>query len=105
MIVFTFQTLWIVNIILLTVGPVILLMLVYFEHIIRVTSRIRSGYYRAANGDAHHEIFVARASAEIKYFLKGFWVWSKFWTALLLGVGFQVLLVVGYANLNPFVRV
>lgn len=103
MIVFTFQTLWIVNIVLLTVGPVILLMLVYFEHIIRVTSRIRSGYYRTANGDAHHESFVARASAEIKYFLKGFWVWSKFWTALLLGVGFQVLLVVGYANLNPFV--
>ncbi|KAG2050932.1 hypothetical protein BDR06DRAFT_1010872 [Suillus hirtellus] len=37
------------NIILLTVGPVIILMLVYFEHIIRVTSRIRSGYYHAAN--------------------------------------------------------
>ncbi|KAG2339609.1 hypothetical protein BDR05DRAFT_938905 [Suillus weaverae] len=103
MIVFTFQTLWIVNIILLTVGPVILLMLVYFEHIIRVTSRIRSGYYRAANGDVHRESFVARASAEIKYFLKSFWVWSKFWTALLLGVGFQMLLVVGYAKLNPFV--
>jgi hypothetical protein len=105
MIVFTFQTLWTVNIVLLTVGPVILLMSVYFEHIIRVTSRIRSGYYRTANGDAHHESFVARASAEIKYFLKGFWVWSKFWTALLLGVGFQMLLVVGYAKLNPFVSV
>jgi hypothetical protein len=103
MILFTFQTLWIVNIVLLTVGPVILLMLVYFEHIIRVTSRIRSGYYRAVNGDVHFENFMARAAADIKYFLKGFWVWSKFWTALLLGVGFQVLLVVGYAKLNPFV--
>ncbi|KAG1882430.1 hypothetical protein F4604DRAFT_425374 [Suillus subluteus] len=103
MIVFTFQTLWIVNIILLTVGPVILLMLVYFEHIIRVTSRIRSGYYRAANGDVHRESFVARASVEIKHFLKSFWVWSKFWIALLLGVGLQMLLVVGYAKLNPFV--
>jgi hypothetical protein len=103
MILFTFQTLWIVNIILLTVGPVILLMLVYFEHIIRVTSRIRSGYYRTVNGDVHFENFMARAAADIKYFFKGFWVWSKFWTALLLGVGFQILLVVGYAKLNPFV--
>lgn len=103
MIVFTFQTLWIVNIILLTVGPVILLMLVYFEHIIRVTSRIRSGYYLAANGDVHRESFVACASVKIKHFLKSFWVWSKFWTALLLGVGLQILLVVGYAKLNPFV--
>jgi hypothetical protein len=103
MILFTFQTLWIVNIVLLTVGPVILLMLVYFEHIIRVTSRIRSGYYRSLNGDVHFENFMARAAADIKYFLKGFWVWSKFWTALLLGVGFQILLVVGYAKLNPFV--
>ncbi|KAG1793225.1 hypothetical protein EV424DRAFT_1606114 [Suillus variegatus] len=103
MIVFTFQTLQIVNIILLTVGPVILLMLVYFEHIIRVTSRIRSGYYRTANGDTHRESFVARASAKITHIFKGFWVWSKFWIALLLGVGFQTLLVVGYAKLNPFV--
>jgi hypothetical protein len=103
MILFTFQTLWIVNIVLLTVGPVILLMLVYFEHIIRVTSRIRSGYYRTVNGDVHFENFMARAAADIKYFFKGFWVWSKFWTALLLGVGFQILLVVGYAKLNPFV--
>jgi hypothetical protein len=103
MILFTFQTLWIVNIVLLTVGPVILLMLVYFEHIIRVTSRIRSGYYHAVNGDVHFENFMARAAADIKYFFNGFWVWSKFWTALLLGVGFQILLVVGYAKLNPFV--
>lgn len=104
MIVFTFQTLWIVNIVLLTVGPVILLMLVYFEHIIRVTSRIRSGYYRAAaNGNAPHESFVVRVSAEIKHFLKSFWVWSKFWIALILGVGFQILLAIGYAKLNPFV--
>ncbi|KAG1734465.1 hypothetical protein EDB19DRAFT_1854474 [Suillus lakei] len=103
MIMFTLQTLWIVNIILLTVGPVILLMLVYFEHIIRVTSRIRSGYYRAVNGDAHRESFMTRASAEIKHVLKSFWVWSKFWIALLVGVGFQMLLVVGYAKLNPFV--
>ncbi|KAG2158710.1 uncharacterized protein EDB93DRAFT_1290778, partial [Suillus bovinus] len=103
MIVFTFQTLRIANIVLLIVGPVILLMLVYFEHIIRVASFIRSGNYRAANGDVHRESFVVRASAEIKHFLKSFWVWSKFWTALLLGVAFQMLLVVGYAKLNPFV--
>ncbi|KAG1719757.1 hypothetical protein EDB19DRAFT_2044953 [Suillus lakei] len=103
MIMFTLQTLWIVNIILLTVGPVILLMLVYFEHIIRVTSRIRSGYYRAVNGDVHRESFMTRASAEIKHILRSFWVWSKFWIALLVGVGFQMLLVVGYAKLNPFV--
>ncbi|KAG1824010.1 hypothetical protein EV424DRAFT_1606366, partial [Suillus variegatus] len=105
MIVFTFQTLQIVNIILLTVGPVILLMLVYFEHIIRVMSCIRSGYYRTANGDTHRESFVARASAKITHFLKGFWVWSKFWIASLLGVGFQILLVVGYVKLNPFASV
>ncbi|KAG0693423.1 hypothetical protein DFH29DRAFT_396814 [Suillus ampliporus] len=103
MIVFTLQTLRIVNIVLLTVGPIVLLLLVYFEHIIRVTSRIRSGYYRAANGDVHRESLMARTSTEIKYFLKSFWVWSKFWIALLLGVGFQMFLVVGYAKLNPFV--
>ncbi|KAG1861924.1 hypothetical protein C8R48DRAFT_219619 [Suillus tomentosus] len=91
MIVFTFQTLQIVNIILLTVEPVILLMLVYFEHIIRVTSCIHSGYHRTANGDTHRESFVARASAKTTHFLKGFWVWSKFWIASLLGVGFQIL--------------
>ncbi|KAG2133180.1 uncharacterized protein EDB93DRAFT_1331526 [Suillus bovinus] len=83
MIMFTFQTLRIANIVLLIVGPVILLMLVYFEHIIRVASRIRSGHYRAANGNL--------------------WVWFKFWTALLLGVAFQMLLVVGYVKLNSFV--
>ncbi|KAG2142730.1 peptidase family M28-domain-containing protein [Suillus bovinus] len=103
MIMFTFQTLRIANIVLLIVGPVILLMLVYFEHIIRVASRIRSGHYRAANGNVHRESFVVRASAEIKHFLKSFWVWFKFWTALLLGVAFQMLLVVGYVKLNPFV--
>ncbi|KAG1867004.1 hypothetical protein C8R48DRAFT_772194 [Suillus tomentosus] len=84
MIVFTFQTLQIVNILLLTVGPVILLMLVYFKHTIRVTSRIRSGYYHAANGDTHCESFVARASAKITHIFKGFWVWFKFWIASLL---------------------
>ncbi|OAX36374.1 Zn-dependent exopeptidase [Rhizopogon vinicolor AM-OR11-026] len=103
MIVFTFQTLRIVNIVLLTVGPVILLMSVYFEHIVRVTSRIRSGYYRAANDDVNSQNFVACVIATVKNVIKGCFVWSKFWIALLLGVGFQLLLVVGYAKVNPFV--
>jgi hypothetical protein len=103
MIVFTYQTLWIVNIVLLTVGPIVLLLLVYFEHIVRVTSRIRSGYSRTATDDVQRQNFVASAAATIKHSIKSFWVWSKFWTVLLLGIGFQLLLVVGYAKLNPFV--
>jgi hypothetical protein len=33
-----------------------------------------------------------------------FWKVGKFWLGVLLAVGLQVLLVIGYVNLNPFVR-
>jgi hypothetical protein len=105
MIVFTFQTLWIMNIVLLTVGPVVILLSVYFEHIVRATSRIRSGYYRTANDDLNRQNFFACVTAAGKDAIKGCFVWSKFWIALSLGVGFQLLLVVGYAKVNPFVSV
>jgi len=105
MIVFTLKTLRIVNIVLLTVGPLVLLLSVYFEHIVRVTTRIRSGYYHAADNHEHLQNFTASVAAAVKGFMGGCLVWSKFWIALSLGVGFQLLLVVGYAKLNPFVSV
>ena len=105
MIQFTFQTLWITNIILLTVGPIILLMMIYLEHIARVTSRIRSGYSRAAIDDVPRQSFAASMVVAIEDAAKVFWHWSNFWIVLLLGVGFQLLLVVGYARLNPFVSI
>lgn len=105
MIVFTLKTLRIVNIVLLTVGPLVLLLLVYFEHIVRVTIRIRSGYYRAADDRERLQNFTASVAKAVKGFMGGCLAWSKFWIALSLGVGFQLLLVVGYAKLNPFVSV
>lgn len=105
MIVFTLETLWIVNIVLLTVGPIILLLSIYFEHIVRVTSRIRSGYYRTPDDVVDRRSFAAYVVEAVKYSIEGCWVWSKFWIALLLSVAFQLLLVIGYAKLNPFVGV
>ncbi|KAG1799533.1 hypothetical protein EV424DRAFT_1559462 [Suillus variegatus] len=92
MIVFTFQTLQIVNIILLTVGPVILLMLGHVSYSFWILSHCKWSY-------TPRELCGACIGENNTYFQR---VWSKFWIALLLGVGFQILLVVGYAKLNPF---
>ncbi|KAH7911326.1 hypothetical protein BJ138DRAFT_937247 [Hygrophoropsis aurantiaca] len=103
---FSLESLFVANVVLLTVGPIVLLLLVYSESIIRATKKLRQRRHQPhanANGHSAHQSFWSKTWTLIKEVVNGFWNWAKFWVALILGVGFQVLLVLGYVNLNPFI--
>ncbi|KAH7920604.1 hypothetical protein BV22DRAFT_1097866 [Leucogyrophana mollusca] len=103
---FSIGALFVANVVLLTAGPIVLLLLVYSEYIIRVTKRIRhrqNAHHGAANGHGSTGSLGSRLWVGTKEVAKGFWNWAKFWVALVLGAGFQALLVLGYVNLNPFI--
>ncbi|KAF9222451.1 hypothetical protein BS17DRAFT_708764 [Gyrodon lividus] len=105
LVVFSLETLFVTNVVLLTAGPIVLLLLTYSNHIVRLSKRIRHRHpsHANANGSQRNETFSERALAVLKKIATGFWGPAKFWAALVVSVGLQAALIVGYANLNPFI--
>ncbi|KIJ66081.1 hypothetical protein HYDPIDRAFT_110222 [Hydnomerulius pinastri MD-312] len=103
LVIFSLETLLVTNIVLLTVGPIVLLLLVYSEHIIQLSKRIRHRHHAHANGGQRNASFGERTLAVLKNIAASFWGPAKFWVALIVTVGFQAALIAGYVNLNPFI--
>jgi len=106
LVVFSLEALFITNVILLCTGPILLLLLAYWKHIVRLSTRgIRYRHSARANGDGIQEsvTYGGRALEALKRFGPGFWNSTKFWVALVISVGLQAALIAGYVHLNPFV--
>jgi hypothetical protein len=84
-------------------GPLITILLVAIQSLIVYNRRHRQ------NGGADHDRSRGWRWELLKNWLtdlnwlKTVWRWAKFWLTLVLTVGLQVLLILGYVNLNPFV--
>lgn len=105
LVVFSLETLFITNVILLSTGPILLLLLAYSKHSVRLGGRIHSQYFGHPDGNGVQEnaAYGEQALAAIKRFGSEFWSSTKFWVALAISIGLQVALTAGYVNLNPFV--
>ncbi|KAL1739590.1 putative zinc metalloprotease [Schizophyllum fasciatum] len=99
LIVFPLSAMITFNIVFLAVGPVILALLVGFQVAARQRRREMLG------GTYEQEGFFARAWVAFKSFhwIGGFWKHAKFWVALAVTIGLQVLLYVGYLYINPLI--
>ena len=103
--VFSLETLFITNVVLLSTGPILLLLLAYSKHIVRLSRRVRFRYSAHPNGNGvqEHVTCGEQALEVLKKFGAGFWSSTKFWVALVISIGLQAALIAGYVNLNPFV--
>lgn len=97
--VFPLSVLFITNIVLLVVGPLILLL--FFTGNIILQHRRR----RQQEENYTREAAMHQAWSDLKAFswVGGLWRWSKFWLALVITVGLQIPLIVGFMKLNPYV--
>ncbi|EIW82238.1 hypothetical protein CONPUDRAFT_54548 [Coniophora puteana RWD-64-598 SS2] len=95
------ETLFTINVVLLVVGPIFLLALVYSESIVEMGRHLRHGRQLSEDVGGDRPI-MERIVVPLRRWARGFWRWAKFWAALVIGAGLQVLLVVGYVILNPF---
>jgi hypothetical protein len=93
-----------INVVLLTAGPILLLSLAYTKYTIEDRHILEQQRYTANVNDARAVWRQRWNSFTSKTWLSDLRGVGKFWLAVLLGVGLQVLLIVGYVNLNPFVR-
>ncbi|KAG6382055.1 hypothetical protein JVT61DRAFT_692 [Boletus reticuloceps] len=105
LVVFSLEAMFITNVVLLSTGPILLLLLAYSKHIVRLSRRIRSGYSAQPNGSGVQENLAngERILATLKTCGAGFWCSTKFWVALAISIGLQAALIAGYVNLNPFI--
>jgi hypothetical protein len=95
----------VINIVLLAAGPILLLILAYTKHVV-VHGRLLRQLPSTAQEDGSQESIWRRLwnSFKAMTWLGNLWIVGKFWVALLIGIGLQVLLVLSYVKLNPFVR-
>lgn len=104
LVMFSMELLFILNVVLLTAGPLILLLLVFSESIVKAAKNIRRRPQEEPNGSVvvpscyHRVLMVLRNTG------RAFWRSANFWLALLVGAGLQALLVTSYVKINPFVR-
>ncbi|KIM63920.1 hypothetical protein SCLCIDRAFT_1213719 [Scleroderma citrinum Foug A] len=103
LVLFSLEGLFIMNVVLLTAGPITLLLLMYSQRIIKATKWIRQRRQEAANGGEVHEPWEIRALQILKCIGKALWRSASFWVALLVSAGLQVALVALYVKINPFV--
>ncbi|KAH0829068.1 hypothetical protein J3R83DRAFT_2526 [Lanmaoa asiatica] len=105
LVVFSLETLFITNVVLLSTGPILLLLIAYSKQGVRLRRTIRFRYFVHANGNGVQADvpYSERALTALKRFGTGFWSLTKFWVALVISIGLQVALVAGYVNLNPFI--
>jgi hypothetical protein len=97
LVLFSLRGLLAFNIALAVFGPAIMILLVAIQSLIVYNRRHRQNGVVPGTRQRLWEWFMDLS------WLKTIWKWTKFWLALAVTVGLQVLLVVGYVNLNPFV--
>ena len=103
MIVFSLRALLAYNVALTVVGPIVMILLIAIQSLL-VYNRLHGqngvahGPRRAWTWESFREWFM-----DIGWF-KVVWKWSKFWLGLIISIGLQALLVLGYVKLNPLVR-
>jgi hypothetical protein len=97
LVLFSLRGLLAFNIALAVFGPAIMILLVAIQSLIVYNRRHRQNGVVPGTRQRLSEWFMDLS------WLKTIWKWTKFWLALVVTVGLQVLLVVGYVNLNPFV--
>lgn len=90
LIIFPLSAVLAFNIVSLVIGPVILILLIVCNYV------IQNGRRQTQNG-------IVPESGENVW--QQVWKWFKFWVAIVVTVVLQVLLVLGYVTLNPFVSV
>ncbi|KAJ6525496.1 putative zinc metalloprotease [Mycena vulgaris] len=89
------------NIVLLAVGPVILILLVVADAaVLHGRSQNQNGHVPEHSNNLLQQFWTWLTAFG---WLKGAWIWAKFWVAVLITVGLQALLVFGYLKLNPFI--
>ncbi|KAJ7137774.1 hypothetical protein C8R44DRAFT_660823 [Mycena epipterygia] len=94
------DTLLVSNIVLLTVGPVILILLVVADAAIMHGRSHNQNGHVPHNGNLLQQFWTWLIAFG---WLKGAWLWAKFWVAVLVALGLQALLIFGYLKLNPFI--
>ncbi|KAF7337950.1 Peptide hydrolase [Mycena venus] len=101
LVVLSMDSLLIANIVLLIVGPVILLVLVVADAaVLQSRSQNRNGHVSEYNNNLLQQFWAWLISFS---WLKGAWMWAKFWAAVLVTAGLQAVLMFGYLKLNPFI--
>jgi hypothetical protein len=102
LIVLPLRIMFTINIVLLTAGPILLLFLVYTKHVV-MHRRLQQPDIAREEGAAESIWRRLWNSFKSLGWLSDLWRVGKFWLAVVLGIGLQVLLIVGYVNVNPFV--
>ncbi|KAF9237861.1 hypothetical protein BU15DRAFT_88557 [Melanogaster broomeanus] len=74
-------------------------------HIVRLGRGIRHRHRSRAGANVNHrnETMSERTLSALKKVGTGLWDLAKFWAALVVTVGLQAALIVGYVNINPFI--
>ncbi|KAJ7074088.1 hypothetical protein C8F01DRAFT_1099195 [Mycena amicta] len=100
LVVMPLHYLYVANIFLLVVGPLVLIVLVVVEAAI-----LRGGRESQNGHPPSDENFLQRTWTAFLQFgwLKGTWIWAKFWTALVVCLGLQALLMFCYLRFNPYI--
>ncbi|KAK0465552.1 putative zinc metalloprotease [Desarmillaria tabescens] len=100
LILFPLSSLFTFNVVLLAVGPVVLILLLACEAAIRHNRRNdENGSVPGSHDNFWGHLWNSTISLR---WLSGFWRWSKFWFAILVTVGLQVLLVFSFVKINTF---
>ncbi|KAJ8488101.1 hypothetical protein ONZ45_g14086 [Pleurotus djamor] len=102
MIAFPLTTLTTINIVALVLGPVMIILLAACEYIIKFNTiqGHQNGHVPVPEGSFWRDAWEWFKSMR---WLSGFWKWAKFWLALGVTSGFQVLLVTLYVQVNRYV--
>ena len=87
------------SVVLLTAGPIALLLLICPQHIIGDIKLIHQRRLEAGNGDS----WDIQALQILKCIGKVFWNSRNFWISLLVSAGLQIVLIALYVKINPFV--
>ncbi|KAF7363856.1 Peptide hydrolase [Mycena sanguinolenta] len=101
LVLLSIDSLLITNVVLLIVGPAILIVLVVADAaILYGRSQNRNGHVPEYNNNLLKQFWTWLIAFG---WLKGAWMWAKFWVAILVTLGLQALLMFGYLKLNPFI--
>ncbi|KAL4071336.1 hypothetical protein V8B97DRAFT_452974 [Scleroderma yunnanense] len=103
LVLFSVEGLFIINVVLLTAGPITLLLLMYSQRIVRAAKQLRQRRLEEVNEGETHEHVGTRALRTLCYIGKVVWRSTGFWITFLVSAGFQVVLVVLYVKINPFI--
>ncbi|KAJ6502078.1 putative zinc metalloprotease [Mycena sanguinolenta] len=101
LVLLSIDSLLIINVVLLIAGPAILIVLVIADAAILYGRRQnRNGHVPEYNNNLLKQFWTWLIAFG---WLKGTWMWAKFWVAILATLGLQALLMFGYLKLNPFI--